>query len=331
MQIGDRYADSKLYRGIEHYNNLPLTSRDLHEAEDTLYNKSRLLTNNLIGSGIINKPNLAISSTGVSLLEPAVLLLDGDIVLIQSDSEILKLSEVERVHTPSGYLCVVGWYQRLDSKSTLRNYGGVDNSSLPFDENGYNEIIDPDLKYQVSSRYQFRWDTALVSSHYIDMQDSLPISNLYVRDADGASTGENFSTTATLRGDGIYTAPKSDHLEYAVSDVYVIPLLKYSYSNSVFTEVTPIKPIKISSPYSIRKYQSKVVVSENSRNSVDTYKIGIDYGENDILKVMYEGLTLIEGEHYTVNSARDSITLLGVTIEAGANIIFEVNKLVEDD
>lgn len=231
MLIGNQYSDNKVYRGIRHYDHLPLTSGDIHEYADTLYMKNAYIMNNIIGYGTLNTPTVTISRAGIRLNEPAVLLIDGDVSLIQSDDDtpIISRDIIELASHSSGVICVVGWYQSLTVSSTLRNYGGVANSVLP------NDLLNEELDMQISTRYQFRWAPILLSSD--DLTSDSITFDLLARDESGELLGGNYSITSTSKFGNAFIAPRPAEMEYALSDLYIVPVLKYSY-DSTSTNIT---------------------------------------------------------------------------------------------
>ena len=191
MLIGKRYSEDKLYRGIKHYDESPLLSEDLHEISDTLYKKNDYIMSSLYGSGLINSPEVVYTSTGARLSEPAVVLLEGDTILVQTPESIDLLSTVD-VETsgyrgPDMYLCIVGWYQHVDytDGTSLRSYGGVRNTELP------NTIIDADLGFENTTRYQFRWDTVIVDKSVFTGTATIKSIKIGARDAKGGLLGDS--------------------------------------------------------------------------------------------------------------------------------------------
>lgn len=240
MFIGNRYADNKLYRGIGHTDGLPLTAGDLHEYADILYAKNALLLNNLIGSGVLNKPKLSVSTQGVSLVSPSVLLIDGDIALVHTSNgnNLLRVSDIQSTGISEGFLCIVGWYQSLNENSTLRAYGGVDNAILE------NDIKDKDLGFQVSTRYQLRWDTVLLSKSDLVSEGNVTFE-LPIREESGEIKGGNYSITSELVSGNIRVARKPAAMDYALSDLYVVPIIQYNYQDSRFTELKPAESLRL--------------------------------------------------------------------------------------
>ena len=366
MLIGDRVSNNKLYRGIKHYDGLPLTSGDLHEYADLVQLKNSLFTNNIIGSGLLNSPECTVSSGGISLNEPAVILIDGDISLIQADTDIITTTEIEDAGYTEGLICVVGWYQSITSSSTLRSYGGVRNQTLT------NDLIDSKFNVQVSTRYQLRWDIILIDSGMYDSGNPISLS-LINRDATGAATTGTTSITIPVSSDNVRTVAKPSSMDYSVSDLYIVPIVKYRYSDSAITEANPVDSIKPSGtsfltssteptgrypagtiwydPSSYRfkfytpdqgflaatseltliQYHNTMVIDTAYNTPANiTMPIGIDsYTANDILQVLYNGVVLTESLHYTVDASARTITLIETTTEIGDAVTFVVIKLVE--
>lgn len=368
MLIGKQYSDNKLYRGVRHYDRLPLSSEDLHETSDTLYKKNAYIMNNIIGYGILNSPRLSISSTGIRMQEPAVLLIDGDISLVQSDDnvDLISINEISTAGYSSGSICIVGWYQQITASSTMRNYGGVNNSIL------VNDLQREPLDIQISTRYQFRWVPILLDQSNIS-SDNISFS-LVNRDATGSITSGSTTISSINKIGSVFIAKKPANMDYAVSDLYIIPMIKYSYSNGAVTGSSmylPAKPkgttgfvssstepigeftdgtvwynptskefqtyvtgtgfVASTHKMGILQYQSVYVFTTNFNTTQDiTIPIGIsELQEGDILRVIYEGLTLILGEHYTIDYTNRTITLLGFTARMSEKVTFTAIKVVE--
>lgn len=368
MLIGNRYSDNKMYRGLKHSDHLPLTSGDLHEYADILQMKNAYLLNSLLGSGTLNDPVLSISSTGISLQSPSIVLIDGDISLVQTDGDIISISDITSSSISEGVLCIVGWYQSLTATSTLRSYGGVKNSIIE------NDILDTDLKIQVSTRYQLRWDTVIISK--TDYESNNPITiNILNRDATGEATTGTTQITANIKSGNVRVATKPTSMTYAVSDLYVVPILSYSYDGSNITAAKAIKPLKTdgssvsllksstqptgeleegniwydsanskfkiyidgvgfvptASDITLLQYQNTVTLdSEITTPTNIKVDIGIDeYEESDVLQVVYNGVVLTESIHYTLHKTTKSISLIGFTSAIGDQVTFIVTKLVD--
>lgn len=370
MLIGSQYSDNKIYRGIRHYDSLPLSSEDIHEYSDTVYMKTAYIMNNIIGYGVLNAPKLSISTTGIILNEPVVVLINGDVSLINSDDNtpIITTDRISETGYTSGTLCIVGWYQSLNYSSTLRNYGGVENSTLE------NDLIFEPLDIQVSTRYQFRWSTVLVESNQLN-SDSISFE-LEDRDEAGNSLGTISHISTTNRVDNVFLAPKSPIMNYAESDLYIIPILRYDYSidsgsissASAFLPITPkgssgfiksdteptgeyvegttwynpttrefkvyvegIGFIDRASTMGFLQYQSIYEVTEDILDPQDIIvPVYIsELQEGDILQVVYEGLVLVSGEQYNIDYKKNTISLLGFTVNKGDKVTFTVTKIVE--
>lgn len=324
MLIGSRFAMNKMYRGIKFYDSLPLTSGDLHEYADILHMKNKLFMDSIVGSGVLNEPGLTISSTGISLLSPSILLLDGDISLIQSDSNILSINDITSSGVTNGVLCVVGWYQLLTASSTLRSYGGVNNSTLE------NDILDDKLMMQVSTRYQFRWDTVIIDRNLFYSSEESITFTLKNRESTGELTSGTTQITTSSNLGGVRVALKPSIMDYAVSDLYIVPILEYEYSNSVISSASPSKSISpnTSVKTSLQEYRNTISIGRDISSPTDIdVNIGIsEYTEDSILHVTYENLLLNEGEHYTISSDRTYITLKEFTTLPEEQITFIVIK-----
>lgn len=370
MLIGNRYSDDKLYRGIRHYDHLPLTSGDLHEYADILQMKNALFMNNIIGSGTLNEPNCVISSAGVSLDTPSIVLIDGDISLIQSDnSPLVPMDNIKSLGYSEGIVCIVGWYQSLTASSTLRAFGGVNNSILE------NDILDKDLKIQVSTRYQLRWDVVILDgSEYANgtvMDFSLPN-----RDETGELTTGYTTISLGASESSVRVAQRPASMDYAVSDLYVVPIIKYKYDGTYITEIyaqRAVRPLGANqflksseepdptarysegtiwynpNTYKFRFYvedvgfvptasdltfvqynNSVTITEENLTPTSITLNIGIStLNNNDILQVLYNGVVLVAGQNYHIDYVNNNITLLDFTTDIGDIVTFIAIKLVD--
>lgn len=374
MFIGAEIQGNKLYRGSMHTDGAPLTSKDIHEYADTLYMKSALITNSLVGSGVLNEPEFIVSSTGVSLESPYVLLLDGDVALIQSESEILKESAL----TPGvydGILCIVGWYQLIsdEEKHNIRAYGGVNNSILEYD------LFNEELQVQPSGRCQFRWDTVYISRSTIeDRTSDQVIIEIPKRNAKGDLETGTIEVATHRRLGNILIADRPESMSYAASELYIIPLIKYQYdpSTGIISPETITSPgikegvgfqlissteepdnnlvegmiwyhpeshifhiyvqsvgfVPISSNIRLLHLQSNKYISTSEVFSTPTnisIPIGVEsYTPDDIVNVSYEGLSLTEGIHYSLDTANKSITLLDFTTERNELVTIDIIKIV---
>lgn len=371
MLIGNRQSESKLYRGIKYYNGLPLTSEDRHEDSDLVAKKTALFTNNLVGNGTLNEPDCIISSSGVSLSEPSVVLIDGDVSLIQTDEgfPMASMSDITLAGHEDGILCILGWYQHLDHSSTIKSYGGVMNSTLE------NDLTDPRFGgIQVSTRYQFRWATTLIDYNVFTSGEPFSVQ-YFARSEDGVLLNPSVREVIEVPGNNdrvkVSTIPPSMS-SYAVSDLYIVPIFRYRLSDGVITYASSHRSIKpIPSPeilkssteptgefregtywynpdtgtyqvyisdrfasttnsLSLRQYTNTVVLEGEITTPSDIeVDIGISqYLPSDILRVIYEGVELIEGENYSLDNTGNKITLSSFTTRAGDKVTFIVNKLV---
>lgn len=323
MNIGDRYSETKLYRGIKNSNELPLIAEDLHEFSDTLINKSSYLLNSILGSGLIKDLNISVSSEGLSLLEPAILHIDGDICLIKNSASkyLASMSELYDNSLRTGTILVVGWYQHLHATSVMREYGGVTNDVLE------NNLMYEPLDIQVSTRYQFRWDIGVLHG-----EENLGALSIKARDVNGDEIPGEYKFSNIESKDSIYTADAPAGMDYCVDGkVYIIPLIDYETS-------TESREIAGARNVAIRKTSTKVEfieqrfidVASTDINSPSDIDIQMDFSsipEDGVLQVSYEGLELLEGIDYVFNRSSRVITLLGFTRKAGENLVVTLTYL----
>lgn len=368
MLIGKNYSDNKIYRGIRNYDGLPISSEDLHEYSDTAQRKAAFFLNSLVGSGTINEPSCRISSTGISLESPSVVLIDGDIALVQSDESPLVPIELVANSSSNGLVCIVGWYQHLTHSSTLRSYGGVNNTVIE------NDLVDKELGIQLSTRYQLRWDIITLDATEYSSGASINF-DILSRDANGDSLGEYISLTIPASEKSVRIVPKPESMSYAESDLYIVPILQYTYSDSTISDARACRPLQamsggkfynreiepsgehvegdiwyvpstqtfkfyieglgfvpITSHPRLVRYTNKFTFSESAISSSDiTLDIGISlYNASSTLDVYYEGLLLYPSIDYTVDIQNNRIKLLNFTTVAGESVTFVVTSIVDD-
>lgn len=365
MLIDNRYADNKIYRAVKHYDSMPLTSGDLHEQFDTEYMKNAYIMDNLLGYGTLNTPTISIES-GIKLSEPSVIMIEGDVALIQSDDDkpLVSLQSIQDAGYSEGIVCMLGWYQHISVVSKLRNYGGVDNSELE------NDLMDDRFPTAISSRFQLRWFPIILSkSDYLSESITLEIDD---RDREGDKTGTKSSVTSKGKKDSAIIFDKPDSMDYAKSDLYLIPLVDYEYSTEL-SNVYAHETLSAGRPFIVREtepsgsfsdgttwynpitrefktyvhasggfvssaskmaflqYQSIYTIDEATIAPSDVeIPVGVNpLQEGDILRVIYEGLELAKDLHYTIDYDRSIITLLDFTTNVGDNIYFTVTRVVE--
>lgn len=222
MNIGNQYKDSKLYRGIKYSNGLPLLMEDLTEFSDTIASKSSFLLSSILGSGLINEIDIYYNPTGIGISNPAVLNIEGDICLIKNSQNryLTTMADIRKANQKSGLICVVGWYQHITSQTTMKEYGGVNNLELE------NDLIYKPLGIQVTTRYQFRWDTCIIPADTLGVSTNITIP---ARDRNGVPRNSQITITDLSSLDSIYTAVAPKSMDYAVdSKIYIIPLMKYT-------------------------------------------------------------------------------------------------------
>lgn len=226
MQIGTNFSEKRVYRGIKHYDSLPLLSKDIHEYSDTVAAKNSYIMKNVLGNGTLNEPKLVISGSGIALTEPSVVSIDGDIALIQADSQLVSMNDIVSAGHTKGAVCIVGWYQHLNATDVVRGYGGVLNTSIT------NDLLDNPLNIQASTRYQFRWDVVLLAHDVVASTNKSVTFSHKVRDKDGTylELVKNI-TTSSMNGD-VRTLASSEHIPYATGPIYLVPILSYDYDGS---------------------------------------------------------------------------------------------------
>lgn len=363
MNIGNTYAENKVYRGIRHSNKLPLTAEDLHEFADTLYAKSGHLLENLVGSGIISKSALTLTSDGIQIVSPISVNIAGDIVIIGNSADKQFVRRTDLLDTTKGTVFVVGWYQHLDFSSVLKEYGGVQNDTL------VNDFIYTPLNIQVSTRYQFRWDVVVIKG---DVPTPLTF-NLPLRDKDGELTGESAEITTNTLG-SIYIADAPPEMDYAVDGLYIVPLIEYRYNTST-NNITSANTVPPRSSYNIIKQNTEptgvfgegTIWYNTDTEEFRTYIVGKGFVSNtavfgiaqyqyvdkstetnetptdmtyfldtvpslansDIVRVVYEGLELTADIDYTLDRSVRELTLKNFIRRSGETLTVYVTKITE--
>lgn len=366
MLVSKKYSDDRLYRGVRVYDGLPLSSDDLHEYADTLQRKNAFLLNNIVGAGALNEPACQISAAGISLESPSVILVDGDIALIQADSApLVPIDLIRQANYSEGLLCAIGWYQHLTHSSTLRAYGGVNNSVIE------NNLVDEELAIQLSTRYQLRWDIVLIDAAAYASGSSISI-NLLSRDAAGNSLSEYIPITIPASDQTVRSVAKPSSMDYAVSDLYIVPILSYQYSESSISDAKAYRPTRGTGGFSnseteptgervegdiwydpqnrvfkfyinglgyvpiatdprLARYTNQYVFDRSTTsNSNIPLDIGISLQNSSYtLDVYYEGLLLSPNTDYVVDAVNNQVTLLNFTTRVNDTVTFVVTGLVE--
>lgn len=369
MLIGKQYADNKMYRGIKHYDGMPLTSEDIHEYSDTMHMKNAYIMNNLIGYGTLNEPEVFYSSDieGIVSKDPFVIIIDGDISLIQSSSDRSLVDISELTMKGSGTVCALGVYEHLLATDTLYEYGGINNKVLP------NDILNEKFKVQLSTRYQFRWCIVLVDTDDLK-EDTIHVECNY-RNKKGDLLDLSIDSIDKINDTFIFSSENAGIFDEddVRSNIFLIPLADYIVENHNISKVECRRPINVggtefltSQEEPVDEYPEGTVWYNPTTREFKTYvegtgfvssasKMGfvqnrhthvidqtitsvqditIDIGistfsEDDFLEVVYEGLVLTEDEHYTVDLVNNQVTLLGFTVNEGDTVRFTVTKIVE--
>ena len=365
LNIGHNYAENKVYRGIRTSNGLPYLAEDFHEVFDTIANKNSYVFGSILGSGILKDIEISISSAGIKLINPAILNIEGDICLVKN-SDSLYFSSKEELTSTKSTIYVVGWYQHITASTTMRDYGGVRNESLP------NDLIYEPLGIQVSSRYQFRWDTVILPNDLVELPSTLEIP---ARDANGELTGGNYTLRNISRKDSLYIADPPVNMDYAIDKVYIIPLIECNLSsNGSILSAKSVSVLKTNSSGSVSVDDSEPTDDLHTGDmwydkSAEELKIYIEglgflssapkFGflqyqcvdisqvdileprditvqldlpallDTDILRVTYEGLELLEGTDYTINRQSLTLTLLNFTRMVGERLTVSMMRLVK--
>lgn len=367
MLIGNRYVSNKLYRGIRVSNNLPLIAEDLHEFSDTLAEKSNQLLESILGSGIIKPATPLISKTGIGLSAPATVNIEGDICLI-GNSESTNLIDISALEgDTSGTIFIVGFYTHITATDTIKEFGGMMNSTLD------NNLLYEPLGIQVSSRYQFIWDAVVLKG---ELKEDFSLE-LIERDIDGNPTSMKHILKPTSKVGSVYKTNAPTNTSYEiVSDIYMIPFLEYSYNSesATITEISSFPERKTSSSGTVItldteptgnfntgdvwynpisgefktyiegkgfvssttkvgyvQYQFINVATEDITTPQNlTYEVDVpSIYDTDMIRVTYEGLELVDGVDYQIDYTNKRITLLNFIRYIGQRLVVTVNRLVE--
>lgn len=366
MNIGNKYADNKLYRGVRVGNNLPLMAEDVLEMSDTIANKNKHLLDSILGSGLIKELDISYNSTGVTLKSPAILNIEGDICLVKNSSNkyLAYLSDMYSPTSRKGIICIVGWYQHLTSSTTMREYGGVSNKQLT------NDLYNTTLGIQVSTRYQFRWDVAIVHESDVDNLTSVVIPQ---RDANGDLLSSGHVLSYFTKKDSVYLADPPPEMDYVVDKIYIIPLIEYTNMESSHS-LESIKCVDTRRPNStgniikstteptgrfydgqewfnpdtleFKTYIQDVGFVANTTKTgfvryQGTYTIPADnitsmnlsdlpaIQDTDILEVIYEGLQFSRGIEYNLPYDTSPTIEWAIPVTAGEKFVVTMTKLVD--
>lgn len=237
MKISDKYSNKKLYTGIRYHNGLPVSAEDLHQYEDIIYNKNRLVYKNILSNGVIETPLLSIN-TGSNFMSILVnelpLNISGDIVYISNINETTNSSYSV---TSSGQLYLFGWYEELNTSSDITEYGGM------FNKLTTNDILDDYSHVQTTTKYQFRWgmkcttvtdETIVVQVPKQGHVTSATDKTVYFSNLEGSNGYYVLKNASTVLGTS---------LPFVVEDtMYLIKLADVVATSSSITSITPIDP-----------------------------------------------------------------------------------------
>lgn len=236
VNIGDRVSNNRMYSGIKFFDGMPLTSRDIHEVEDTLLTKLKLLTDTVIGTGMINSPTFAIDESGNLTSDEITLLINGDINVVAGSPLVTKYNLgllTSDDHTDYA-LFICGWYEPIGSNSKVFKYGGVLNGTLE------NDLLDPTLGVQATSRYQFRWfpTVAQIDSADTKIED---IETINIRAPYYNANSDTF--TYSVNNATVYSDYTNTGLGYFINgDNVLIPVAKINTEVNTVTAVLPTMP-----------------------------------------------------------------------------------------
>lgn len=313
MNIGTKYSDMKMYKGIRHYDKVPLFGEDLNESSDLQANKISRILDNLYVSGILNNFEHSFSSNSISVDTPIILNIKGDICIVKnSDGKSL----VSTAGLQSGVVYLIGWYQHIVSSTKMTEYGGVDNTELE------NDLNKNEFSIQSTSRYQFRWDT-YVSQTTLAVNSAI---NLQLRDSNGLKSGNSTNLVIREQLGNIYLANRPSAMDYAVDDIYIIPILRFEGSS-----ISQFPKIAVSFNYRLLDIHLEHIVSYDVTAVSDiVFTLNVDQLlEDDIFRVTYEGLELSAGSDYIIDHVNRSITLIGFTCRTGERVKVNITRLVE--
>lgn len=235
VNIGDRVKSNRLYSGIKFYDGLPLTSRDLNEIEDTLLHKLKLLTDTVIGTGMINSPTFTVDSSDNLNSTEITLLVNGDINVVSGAPILLKASNISKLLTEDHkdytvFIC--GWYQEITSNSKIYRYGNVLGSTLD------NDLMDPTFNVQTTTRYQFRWFPTLVAIDSADTKIN-DLAAVTIKPLQYNSEDDTYTYSDDLEGVEYKTTGQGYFIN---GDNVLIPVAKYDSEAKTAEAVLPTMP-----------------------------------------------------------------------------------------
>lgn len=319
MNIGSNYSDARMYKGIRHYDKVPLFGEDLNEATDIQSNKITRVVKTLLDSGVLNNVNPVILSSGITFQEPLALNIDGDICIIKNSDTIPMIGHTS-LELGIGY--IVGWYQHIISSTTMREYGGVNNEELE------NTLTKNEFSIQSTSRYQFRWDV-YVSNTELHTGSKITIP---ARDSDGNTLNDiTYDLTINNQSGNLLVADKPGDMDYAIDNIYILPIVRFIGSSGTITSAELLSKVAVSFNYKLEDiYFEDIATSDISTPSDITMDMNIlGLSDTDIIRITYEGIELSQDTDYIIDYANNRITLLGFTRRIGEKLKVNITRLVE--
>lgn len=152
MNFSQKFDVKKLFSAVRFFDGLPLVHEDLHQLQDKERFARKTMASRLAYQGILDSPDISVEG-GQLVLRKSVLNLEGDFFVIQSSDGILEIPIPANTGGGSRTDTVVleGFFKEVTATSTLKEYGGLNNSTIS------NDLTHQGTGIQVSTRYQFQW------------------------------------------------------------------------------------------------------------------------------------------------------------------------------
>ena len=237
----------KLYISMKHTNGLPLTSEDIQEREDLQRYRNTLLLRSQYASqyGLLGVPSVSYNDNSTKAyltINQVTLLVDGDLAYVKDSSSryAMKLSIIKsRWSSSTVEIGILGWYEPVSGSSSITEYGGIHNDTLT------NDLVDPRIGIQVSSRYEFKWVAAVrdpSNTNRIYPVKSISIQNNKVTSTNTDTIPTTYMTLSTTAGSGTFNW--SD-LNYTFDENigYFIKLGTLNTSDSSYTLEKSLKSV----------------------------------------------------------------------------------------
>lgn len=232
IDLSSMTSDKKIYIRNKYYDGLPLTSNDLHNEKDLMIKKMSILLDNMIGSSPLEDPQLGFrrneNSIDIRFTKSLPINLNGEIFLVNNSENLYPWENI----SDNCSLVLVAWYESINANSIIYEYGGIGNNPME------NDLVEPTLKIQTSSRYQIRWHVTttdkIFNSKNLDTSEFTlsevssvlgTINNYTCKSENNSVDGKfivNDISSGILARDSSIIAPYSD------GKIYILPIARVS-------------------------------------------------------------------------------------------------------